>query len=109
MKTHKLTLSKKHLKHCTDMLGYDGAYKARDIGDEIEVFTWHYTPGRWASFNVYPSDALYDEFGIKENDIRRLSEGFLQALMLVQELFKDELEVPLTEARMEMGLKKGEE
>ena len=97
--THRLILSREEVKQASDMLRYDGAYTAHIRDDKIEVFTITYTPERWKSFNVSPVELEYKEVSYKLQDLYIMHEGFMEALMLVQELWADELGA-LTECRI---------
>ena len=97
--THRLILSRKEVKQASDMLRYDGAYTAHIRDDKIEVFTITYTPERWKSFNVSPVEFKYKEINCKLQDLYIMHEGFMEALMLVQELWANELGT-LTERRI---------
>ena len=54
-KYYTVFISQRRLRHATDMLRYDGAFYARPLRDNPqvwEILTTNHTPARWASFNV---------------------------------------------------------
>ncbi len=88
---YKVVLTRKQLERASDMLRYDGAFGANEVGPEssglIEVRFLRCTPERWASFNVKPSMASWEAISNADWKIANTqAEGFLDGLYMAQKL-----------------------
>lgn len=87
-KTRKyvIYLTKKQLSGATDMLRYDSAYKVEIKGDEVVIYAAQYTPARWLSFDIRPTNVIELDSTVSErteNYIR--SSGFMEGLRFAQQ------------------------
>lgn len=81
------------LRHATDMLRYDGAYRVtmdktylgQPTVGQVTIETLNFTPDRWASFGVTVTPAAIMTVSAKDHEVKRhQSTGFIEGLRFAQ-------------------------
>ena len=87
-----LKLKETDILKASDMLRYDGAFKAKKLADgDWEIETAKFTPERWKSFMTYPVLVTETQVTNREwTECITVSSGFVAGFKMTSELAKNE-------------------
>lgn len=86
MKVYIVDLSKAQLRHSSDMLRYDNAYRTERTEAGYRIYLASFTPARWHSFGFTPEAISLPCLSKDYNEAVQRSIGFTEGVRFAQEM-----------------------